>query len=54
MEAEADIGFPGQGEVVGTIVNEGKVTRGWSTQRGWWPSPRVECTRKEKYQEGQD
>jgi hypothetical protein len=44
MSAEADVGFPGQGEVVG-IENEDEVTRGWSTQRSWWPSPRVECTR---------
>jgi len=48
MEVEADVGFPGQGEVVG-IENEGEGTLGWSMQRGWWPSHRVECTRKEKY-----
>ncbi len=42
VEAEADVSFLGQGEVMG-IENEGKGTRGWSMQRGWWPSPRVEC-----------
>ena len=52
MSAEADVGFLGQGEVVG-IGNECKVTRGWSTQRGWWPSPRVECTLKGEWQKGQ-
>ena len=43
VEVDVDVGFLGQGEVVG-VENEGKVTRGWLTQRGWWPSPRVECT----------
>ena len=53
-EAEVDVGFlVGQGEVVG-MENEGQGTRGWSTQRGWWPSPLVECTRNGKYNQGQD
>jgi hypothetical protein len=40
---EAEVGFLGQGEV--RLENEGKMTRDWSTQKGWWPSPQVECTR---------
>ena len=49
----ADVDFLGQGEVVG-IETEAEVTRGWSAQRGWLPSPRVECTRKGKYHEVKD
>jgi hypothetical protein len=53
VETEAEVGFLEQGEVVG-IETEGKGTRGWSTQRGWWPSPRVECTQNREFQEGRD
>jgi hypothetical protein len=45
VEAEVDVGFLGQGEVVG-IENEGEVTRGWR------PLPRVECTRYGEYHQG--
>ena len=53
MSAEADVGFLGQGEVVG-IETQGEVTRGWSAQRGWWPSPRAECTRNGEYYKVKD
>src|SRR6267154_966928 len=54
MSAEADLGFLGQGEVVG-IETEGEVPRGWSMQRGWWPlSPQVECTRNWVYYKVKD
>ena len=39
-EAEGNVGFQGQGEVVG-IEAQAKVKRGWSTQRGRSPSPSV-------------
>ena len=43
-EAEVVVGFLGQGE--GEVKTRGEETRGWSTQRGWWPSPPVERTRR--------
>ena len=45
---KADVGFLGEGEVADVEAEE-KGTRGWSRQRGWWQSPRVEGTRRGNY-----
>jgi hypothetical protein len=37
------------GEIEGSIGNQGKVLRGWTTRRGEQPSLRVKCTRNEEY-----